>query len=404
MIIKKYPEKDIQWTVIGLDEYNKIKNKLKDKNKRNLHTNNLKIAEFTNGCWTEHSNRYFKDQKILVVNENYTIKGYRVKVAVASVNKEDSHEAIFALTHVRQRFAELTETTFKRAFGTVEGKYERCVPKQLYWSRKEPYFGLVNSVDFSSHYPASICGLLPDSHTAITKEGTVKPTKEYPFAFYIKSGHIAIYNELDSHNWLFNKQFKMEDLFRLKTIKKPNEEKKVFDDLFNQYITPDDDETVLMKASDYNLTQVYQELYNSRKHSEKAKLDLNASIGQMHRKKYNRDRYAHLAAVAIARANQKMLDLMSKLNIDDIIQIQVDGVIYRGTTNYIGVSQKTLGAPVQEAYRCPCRWDRLGVYMIDLGGDKMKIKSQGYNATTIGILPSESTKFEDMDTWINIKK
>ena len=400
MIIKKYPEKDIQWSVIGLDEYKRIKNKLKDKNKRNLHTNNLKITEFTNGCWTEHPNRYFKDQKILIVIENYTIKGYRVKVALASENEEDSHTAILALTHVRQRFTELTETSFLKAFGTVEGKYERCVPKQLYWSRKEPYFGLVNCVDFSSHYPASICGLLPDSHTAITKSGTVKPTKEYPFAFYLKSGHIAIYNELDSHNWLFNKQFKMEDLFRLKTIKKPNEEKKVFDDLFNQYITLDEDETVLMKASEYNLTQVYQELYNSRKYNDKAKLDLNASIGQMHRKKYTRDRYAHLAAVAIARANQKMLDLISKLNIDDIIQIQVDGVIYRGTTNYIGVSQKSLGAPVQEVYRCPCRWERLGVYMIDLG-DKMKVKCQGYNATTTGIDPSKSTKFEDMDTWIN---
>lgn len=32
----------------------------------------------------------------------------------------------------------------------------------------------------------------------------------------------------------------------------------------------------------------------------------------------------------------------------------------------------------------------------------MKVKCQGYNATTIGISPEESTKFEDMDSWVNV--
>jgi len=399
MFISKYREKDIKWQVIGLNEYNSIKAKLDILKKTKLHTNNLKTTEFTPGCWSEFNYRNLRDQKILIINDNYIIKAYKIKTTVASVNQRQYHKSINALSSIKSKFRELTNKTFKQCFGTVEGKLERCVPKQLYWSKNEPYLGNVSSVDFSSHYPASLCEILPDSHTAIVKSGTIKPTAEYPFAFYVKSGHLAIYKELDTHNWLFNRNLKLEDLFRLKTIKKPDNIK-VFDDTFKQYITPDEDETILMKPSKYTLKDVYQHFYDLRKVDPDAKLALNASIGQMHRKIYNRDKYAHLAAIAIARANQKILDLIIKIKFEDIIQIQVDGILYKGGQQY-GIFDKYLGAPVQEVLNRPCRWDRLGVYMIDLG-DHMKVKCQGYNATTIGIRPEESTKFEDMDSWINI--
>lgn len=399
MLVSKYREKDIKWQVIGLDEYKSIKAKLNVLKKSKLHTNNLKITEFKPGCWSEFNYRNLKDQKILVVNDNYIIRAYRVKVGVAKIDSEQYHKSINALANIKSKFKELTNKTFKQCFGTVEGNLERCVPKQLYWSKSKPYLGNVSSIDFSSHYPASLCGILPDSHSAIIKKGTVKPTAEYPFAFYIKSGHMAIYKELDTHNWLFNQNLKLEDLFRLKTIKKPDNIK-VFDDTFKQYIKPDEDETILMKASAYTLKDVYQHFYDLRKVDPNAKLALNASIGQMHRKIYNRDKYAHLAAIAIARANQKILDLLTKINFEDIIQIQVDGILYKGNQQY-GIFDKYLGAPIQEVLNRPCRWERLGVYMIDLG-DHMKVKCQGYNATTIGIAPEESTKFEDMDLWVNI--
>lgn len=399
MFISKYPEKDIIWEIIGLDQYKSIKDKLKPNKETKLHTNNLKITEFTPGCWSEFKHKSLKDQKILVINDNYKIKAYKVKIGVSQIDKNEYHKSISALADIKSKFKELTNKTFKQCFGTVEGKLERCVPKQLYWSKNEPYCGNINSVDFSSHYPASLCDILPDSHTAIVKAGTIKPTAEYPFAFYTKSGHIAIYNELDTHNWLFNQSLKLEDLFRLKTIKKPDDIK-VFDDTFKQYITLDEDETILMKASQYTLKDTYLHFYNLRKSDPDAKLALNASIGQMHRKIYNRDKYAHLAAVAIARANQKMLNLISKIKFKDIIQIQVDGILYTGNKQ-LGILDKYLGAPVQEVYNKPCRWDRLGVYMIDLG-DHMKVKCQGYNAMSDGRLPENSTKFEDMDLWINI--
>ena len=400
MFIKRYPEENIVWSVIGSDEYLKIKDKLNPKKRTNLHTNNLLVCEFTSGCWSEFEMSYSKDTRLLVVNDRYTIKAYKCKIHVAHVDTKLSKVGTNALSLVKEKFKLRTKTTFKKAFGTVDDRLLRCVPKQLYWSRTTPYKGLVNSVDYSSHYPASLCGKLPDSSNAIELPGTIKPTAEYPFAFYINSGHMAIYKELDTHNWLFNNKFGMKDLFRLKTMRKN------VDDTFNPCLSPDEDITILMKASEQDLGEEYRYFYDIKNNYvpdtieyEEAKLVLNASIGQMHRKLYTRDKYAHLAAVALARANQKMLNLTSKVNKEDILQIQVDGILYTGNAK-IGVENKDLGLPVQEIYQKECRWDRIGVYMVDMGG-KFKIKYQGYDKISDGRNIEESKSFDDMDLWIN---
>lgn len=400
MFIKKYPEENIIWSVIGSDEYLKIKDKLKPNKRTNLHTGNLLVMKFTNGCWSEFEMSYSKDTRLLIVNDNYNIKAYKCKIHVAHVDTKLSKVGTNALSLVKKRFKERTNTTFKKSFGTVEDNILRCVPKQLYWSRITPYKGIINSVDYSSHYPASLCGKLPDSHTAVEFKGTIKPNAEYPFAFYVNSGHMAIYKELDTHNWLFNNKFNLKDLFRLKTMRKN------IDDRFDPYLFPENDVTILMKASKEELNDEYRYFYNIKNNYqsdtveyEEAKLVLNASIGQMHRKLYTKDKYAHLAAVALARANQKMLDLTAKINKEDIIQIQVDGILYKGNVK-LGVDIKDLGLPVQEIYQKNCRWDRIGVYMVDMG-DKFKIKYQGYDIMSDGRNIEDSTSFDDMDLWIN---
>lgn len=385
-----YNENNIKWNVIGADEYKKLKDSLDPKKFMALHTNNLKIGVFKKGNWVSYTSSYTNDIMYIVVHEGKYISGYTCKINVAHVDKKSSHKATPALKTVKDEFKTIQNESFKTCFGTVEENILRCIPKQFYWSKKSRYVGPANSVDFSSHYPAAACGILPDSHTAITKKGTVAPTAEYPFAFYIKSGHIAIYNELDTHLWLANR-FK-DYLFRKKTVRKH------FDDTFKD-IPLNEDITILMKSAKYTLKEVYNKLYNSRKDDEDAKLFLVASIGQMHRKNYVRDKYAHLAAVIIARANKRMIDLVSKLELKEIIQIQVDGVIYTGDKK-LGIDNKYLGAPVQEAYNQPCRWDRIGVYMLRLNSGKMKIKYQGYQSMTDGRDIEESTKFEDMDLWV----
>lgn len=394
----KYDEKKIIWEIVGQDVYKSLIKKLDPNLEVKSHTNNLRFDKFKPGNWTRYSSSYSRDLIYVVVNRNNEIFGYKCKIYVPHVDSEKSRKSNPALFTVKSKFKELNNTTFRKAFGLSDERFVRCIPKQLYWSQSEPYKGNVSSIDCSSHYPAQLCGILPDSHHALELNGTVKPNEEYPFAFYINSGHMAIYKELDTHNWLFNTKFNKETLFRLKTYRK------VFDDTFHD-IAYDEDVTVLMKASKYTLEDVMQFFYHNKENYapeteeyELAKLVLNASIGQMHRKNYCRDKYAHLAAVVIARGNQMMLTQANKIK-EDIIQIQVDGILYKGSKEY-GIHEKYLGASTQEYTNRPCRWDSTGCYMVDLGNDKFKIKTQGYNAMTDGRVPQESTKFEDMDLWI----
>ena len=395
-MISKYSESNIVWQVVGLDVYKELKAKLKAANKRDLHTNNLKMTEFTNKCWIEFNSRYTKDERYIVVNDNYKLKGYKCKIHVAHVDGDMSHKGSSALSTVKQKFTELTNSSFKRAFGTVNKNILRCIPKQFYWANSTPYVGNISCVDYSSQYPSNLGKTLPDSHNAIQVKGTVKPNKDYPFAFYINSGHMAIYGEFDTHDWWLN-DFR-NYLFRFKTMRKD------FDDRFNAYVDESEDVTVLMKASKYTLKETYEYFYNIKqtfnkdtREYDEAKLVLNASIGQMHRKVYTKDRYAHLAAVSIARSNNNVLSLIKPLKKSDIVQIQVDGVLYKGDL-MLGIYDKYLGAPVQEAYCNPCRWDKLGKYMIDTG-NKIIIKHQGCNAMLDGRDIEQSTKFNDMDLW-----
>ena len=398
MVTNKYQEDNIVWQVVGLDIYKELKAKLKPNKKRDLRTSNLIVSEFTNKCWIEFDSKYTKDEKYLVINDNYTIKAYKCKLHVAHVDSNMSHKAVSAISKVRAKFENITNSSFVRAFGTANKNILRCIPKQFYWANSAPYVGNINSVDYSSQYPCNLGGLLPNSHGAIEIKGTVKPSKDYPFAFYINSGHIAIYNELDTHNWIYSK-FK-DNLFRYKTYRKD------YDDRFKD-ILPDEDVTILMKASKYNLKETYEYFYNIKqtydkgtKEYDEAKLVLNASIGQMHRKRYVKDdKYAHLAAVTIARSNNNMLLLTKSLKISDILQIQVDGILYKGDMK-LGVDDVYLGAPVQEAYNNICRWDKLGVYMI-ITDNKCIIKHQGLNAMLDGRDIESCTKLDDMDLWYN---
>ncbi len=96
--------------------------------------------------------------------------------------------------------------TEKTAFGYSDGALiNKCVPKSLYYineSYNHKNLKHVSKVDYSSNYPSNLIGDLPDWHKHITLKGTWTPTKEYPFAYYVNSGHVAEYNRFDTHQWL----------------------------------------------------------------------------------------------------------------------------------------------------------------------------------------------------------
>lgn len=240
---------------------------------------------------------------------------------------------------IEQRlFKEFNGVTERQAFGYSEPQLNKCVPKQLYyinsrWIGKK--ITCAGKADFSSHYPAHICGQLPDWKNHKVIEGTVDPSSDYPFAFYTHSGHVAEYRRFDTHEWL---------------------EEPLSGDLFGQNyspVKPDKDITILCPEAKYRLDSTIEFLYTKKASDESidnmpAKTILNSSIGYKHlRGAYNtKNRLYHLAAVCIARANQTMIDLYNA-NARAVLQIVVDGMIYMGA-HEIGERRKALGVLHQE--------------------------------------------------------
>lgn len=265
----------------------------------------------------------------------------------------------------------LNREIMKKCFGHGEEELKRCVPKQFYLIN-ERFTGHmvagVSGIDFCAHFPTNIMGRLPDANTEITYEGIVEPTEEYPFAFYVNSGHSAELGRYDTRKWL-----KSVFAFRLFSHKEDWD--------WDLSVKPEEEKTILMKASDVNMDDVMRYFYDRRKTDPVAKLVMNAFIGYLHKKgeKYSKNPYAHLAAVCLCRANQSMLEMAEKIGIQNIIQICVDGCIYRGFDEY-GVHEHGLGLVEQEFTGCVIWIESTNKYLVkDKNGEKIKLKIQGCN-------------------------
>ena len=240
---------------------------------------------------------------------------------------------------IEQRiFKELNGVDERKAFGYSEPMLNKCVPKQLYYINSRyinKKITCAGKADFSSHYPAHLCGPMPDWSKSHSVNGRVDPSPDYPFVFYSKSGHLAEYRRFDTHYW------RDEDLSG---------------DLFgNNYTKVDDDKdvSILCPASCYTFDSTVEMLYNMKLLGDvidgiPAKDVLNASIGYKHLRGSNnrRNRLYHVAAVCIGRANQTMVDLYNK-NRRTALQIVVDGIIYMGS-HELGEHRKALGVLHQE--------------------------------------------------------
>ena len=240
---------------------------------------------------------------------------------------------------IEQRiFKQLNGVTERQAFGYSEPQLNKCVPKQLYyingrWANKK--ITCAGKADYSSHYPARICGPLPDWSKHKVVEGRVDPTSEYPFVFYTRSGHVAEYKQFDTHYW------RDEDLSG---------------DLFGSHyskVSDNKDISIMCPESRYRLDSTIEFLYNKKTLEESidglpAKTILTSSIGYKHLTGANntKNRLYHLAAVCIARANQCMIDLYN-VNRRSILQIIVDCIIYMGA-HEVGEHRKALGVLHQE--------------------------------------------------------
>lgn len=310
---------------------------------------------------------------------------------------------------VVERFKERTELGLEsmyNAFGTVPYEYRKCVPtplcyyNPLYLSNSPDFLNIiydVGSIDGCSQYPTALCDLLPDAKKSIKVEGTVKPTEEYPFAFYLKSGHVAVYNEFDSHSWENHTWGKI--IYRHKT----------------ESIKEEEDITVLMKASLYNFKEEMEYFFNIKEEypkdsieREDAKLVMNAFIGNMwmsNESSYRRRPYAHIVAVAQARALQRMLNQLDRIHFMDVVHICVDGIIYAGNSHYgeLGVKERKLGNFEQEFTGAEMVLRQYNTYIVkSYDGNVLKSKHGSYDTFSDGSLITED--LSDYKQLFNLKR
>ena len=343
----------------------------KAKTKRNGYINSNYRIE-TVGNWKR---LYYYDNGFKIFSTN-----------IFDENKNEKPRTRQALVVLKDKFKEETglgNKAFSIAFGTTEAEFKNCIPKQFYYMNKEyitvdkkdaKFKGaLLTGIDDSSHYPSCGCGILPDANTAVRIEGHAEPSEEFPFAFYLKSGMCAEYGVFDTRTWVEDRKWGPH-LFDSKKWRK--------NDFYYK-----DEITVLMKASKYELTNCWKYFYAKRKEDPEAKLVMNSAIGQMHQKdegwkRYKRFPYAHIAAVIIARANQKHLNKIKQIGDKNIVQVCVDGLIYK--TNYkwgADPSKKDLGVYVTEFKLGYAVFKGTNTYVIkDLYNKTYKVRLSGYNA------------------------
>ena len=267
-------------------------------------------------------------------------------------------------------------------FGKVEPWFKKFVKPAII--EINPRYALQNNygtykADFSSAYPAASCGILPDAHTAITIKGRIKPSQEYPFAFYKKSGHLAEYGRYSSIEWLKTFYGKYIMLHDGQTVKDEYDSKTI-------KLNPDDDETILMKAAGYGLTKTMHALYNRKGESENIKQAMVAFFGFCQSIKFNRGKQAHIVAVVYARHIQKMIETTAALKEAGCVPLMyaTDSIAWRGKPpEGLCADQKKIGAFVLEYKNAVLRYKACGVYALqDLKtGDIYLIKHQGVKMT-----------------------
>lgn len=361
-------------------------NKIKEiRENKTLAKTNTKRSEYMDG--TKYKIDRKGDYVCIYTRDNGEYIIYCNNVMDSNKNEETKIKKVDFLFDLK--FRELNGISIRRAFGFSDKSLKRCIPKQFYYIDS----GLTNRVlkasciDANSQYPSGCLYSLPDSHTAIKYYGRVLPTAEYPFAFY-KSGHCAEYGVFDTHNWLDSKLAMY--LFRWD----PKDSYSLLK------LSDTEEETILMKASPYEMTSTWEYFYNIKqtynKNTEEykdAKLIMNKTIGCWHRKDKDKKsimtyddhgsyQLAHIVAIAIGRGNQKILNMLKKINplnpLFGVLHICVDGIIYMGSKEY-GNNEHKLGEFTQEFTNCDFMMQGINVYCAMKDGKCIVFKHGSYD-------------------------
>lgn len=374
---------------VSQEEYKNLIEEFKAKGKRVEESKTKLVHWFTPGSWQVDE----KGSYLYLYTKGFdgVLRRY---IAYKDIQKEKRAKELEVEEFVgRQAFEKVSEdfksrsgVSLRVAFGYVPKKdFEGMCPTASMVQNESYRCRTVRhafKADISSAYPYELTKVLPDAHEMLTLAGRVRPTEEFPFAFYLKSYNIAVFGEFDSHDW------------------EPTDfayfQKRIIHDL------PDDKEvTVLMRASKYSLKETFTELYNGRAEHEDNKMVMNAFIGFLHSKKVFPCKglyMGHIAAVTIARLCDRIYKAANTLIAEGNtpLMTMTDSIAWFGKPSSIAENAKYLGSFSYEEYECGIRYYRTGQYGIFSRNRGISaIKSQGYKKEDLDL--SGIKTLEDLD-------
>lgn len=356
--------------------------------------------------WNKHKISYHLDikkrSKTLYVRD-YKYSTYFARYTTKIESNDDDITPSECGTELRKVFRDKTGVTLKKAFGTTSSSDIRlCVPKPLYYidyNQCNKTLNDVSGIDVTSMYPACVKGSLPDAHTAIEKEGRIKPTEEYPFAFYLKSHHCAEYGVFDTHDYMsidFDST-----LFKFLCWNSLKRE------LIYKNVKDEEEITILMKPSKYTFDETIDSIMERKKNGDPlAKAVMNVGIGTLHKNPDNQrglkkgqeiQAYYHFCAIMQGRANIKQINTMNEITKHGgtVLQAIVDSIIYIDNCDKeFGIDEKILGEYHLDYKRKDFRMANvLNRYVVSDNNEIIKIRLSG------DFDSSEIKKIEDIDNY-----
>ena len=403
-----------EWNTLidGLEEEKEVKNITKNKTPR---------AFWHGGMWHFDKSK----EAIYMAKEagEYVIYERDMKSAALIDSRKNDVDDITggeAYKALSDKFQSRVGMKFQKAFGAFYKDEDREIAEGIHfinrcngpfiWANDDYNNRVVEGVqkaDLSAAYPFAGCGRLPDAHTMKVCKGTVEPDEEFPFAYYIKSGHVAEYGVFST----FQDQFS----FLFVECRNPNhrKSKKKEAAAFFKYVPKDEEITVLMKASKYELTDEFNYFYDKRKEDPVAKAVCNLSIGRFdyipYEKKitengmvyellWNRCRYmGHIRAIILARHNHRMISLYSEMKrgSGELVSIQTDAMTWKGKPINSQETDKHIGGFITEITDGRVYQHYCGCYYIECESQKI-IKYQG-----VKNFPKDNLDNMSMDEFID---
>lgn len=299
--------------IVSLDQWNDVLNETKT-NYRKAEFENynvLRIAKYA-GTYDVYEGKSYMELRIISFEHCKRIRAYFNGSAEQHRIQHDNAgmEAIMEVQDLARKFGDGKYRSFKRVFSWGKSnptKAEKEAIRKAYHEIKKCVISpfdyacdglvgkeiIVNKADVSSAYGSTMQGKLPTLNGHLRISGRVPPNAEYPFAYYIRSHHSAVYGEYDTKEFL-NTRFYGHLVYGHKWV---------------PIDTPDEyEETILCKAEEKFsncFRKAFATMYNMRKEDPEYKFYINACIGMLHLN--NDPNCSHLAAVVYGRCVSSML-------------------------------------------------------------------------------------------------